>query len=293
MTETHEQNRLVVVAGATGYLGKHVVRALHRDGWKVRAVVRNRSRLGEVEALCAEVVTAEVTRAETLKGCFDGARAVFSSVGVRSFKRKPTYETVDYQGNLNLVEGAEAAGVSRFVFVSVLGGEVHRRISPLVNARERIVDRLKTSSMKTAVLRPTGFFNDLGDYFAMAKRGKAWLIGSGETKINPIHGADLADVAAHAIADPHPDPEIPAGGPDIFSQREIAEMAFQLLNKPPRFGHVSPGLIRAAAKIISPFNKNLAALALMFSILGETDATAPCCGTHRLVDHFETLAESG
>jgi uncharacterized protein YbjT (DUF2867 family) len=246
-----------------------------------------------VEPLCDEIVTAEVTRAETLNACCDGAYAVFSSVGIRHFKRKPTYETVDYQGNLNLLEAAEAAGAARFVFVSVYGGDVHRRISPLVDARERVVDRLKTSKMETVVLRPTGFFNDLGDYFTMAEKGKAWLIGTGETKINPIHGADLADEAALVLADPHPLPEIPIGGPDILTQREIAGLAFRILGKPPRFGRVSPGLIRAVAKIIFPFNKNAAALALMFSILGDADGTAPCFGTHHLEDHFKALAKLG
>ena len=293
MTTEQIGERIVVVAGATGYLGKHVVRALHRDGWRVRALARNPDRLGDVRDLCDEVVTAEATKRETLADLFDNAHGVFSSIGIRSFKRQPTFEAVDYQANINLLEGAEAAGVKRFVFVSVLGGDVHRGLSPLLDARERVVDRLKASQMEAVVLRPTGFFNDMGDIFEMAKRGRVWLIGSGETKINPIHGADLADVAAQAFLNPHAQPELPAGGPDVFTQREIAELVFGILQKPPRIGRVSPGFIRLIAGMIRPFNKNAAALALMFSLLGDTDGVAPRYGSHRLADHFTRLAKAG
>jgi uncharacterized protein YbjT (DUF2867 family) len=289
---TQERGRRgrAVVAGATGYLGKHVVRALERDGWAVRALARDPKRLGEVGELCEDVFVGEATERETLEGLFAGADVAFSSIGIRHLHRRPTYEEVDYQANLNLVEAAEAAGVRRFVFVSVLDGETVRELSPLVDARERVVERLGQSAMETVVLRPTGFFNDMGDFFQMAQKGKVWLIGSGETRINPIHGADLADVAAAALSDDEPAGEIPAGGPEVFTQREIAELAFQTMGKPPRCGRVGPGLVRLLARVIGPFNRNAAALALMFSTLGDRDAVGPAFGSHRLERHFQALA---
>jgi uncharacterized protein YbjT (DUF2867 family) len=291
MSDTAQAGKLVVVAGATGYLGRHVVRALHRQGWRVRALARDRRRLGEVEDLCHDIQVAEATSKPSLKGLFEGADAAFSSIGIRHFRRRPTFEEVDFRANLNLVEAAEARGVRRFLFVSVLDGDSLRELSPLVDARERVVDRLRQSpTMRSIILRPTGFFNDMGDVFEMARKGRVWLVGSGETRINPIHGADLADVAAEALSRAEPDAEIPAGGPEIFSQRQIAELAFRVLETPARCGRVNPEWIRLLARLARPFNGNASALALMFSALGERDAVAPRYGSHRLAEHFSNLA---
>ena len=158
---TTPDHRTVVVCGATGYLGRHVVRALHDDGWRVRALARDASRLGDAAEYCDEVVVGHPTDPPTLDRLFDGADAAFSSIGVRSFKRRPTFREVDEAVNLNLVEAAEQAGVGRFVFVSVLHANRLRDASPLLEARERVVDRLRNGPMTTTIIRPTGFFNDL------------------------------------------------------------------------------------------------------------------------------------
>jgi uncharacterized protein YbjT (DUF2867 family) len=282
----------VVVAGATGYLGGYVVRALHSAGWRVRALARHESKLKPVREFCDDVFVAQATQRETLGGLFDGAEAAFSSIGIRSFSRRPTYEEVDYGANINLLEEAEAAGVRRFVFVSVLDGDIARRVSPLVDARERVVDRLRASSMEDVVLRPTGFFNDMGEIFEMARRGRVWMVGSGDTRINPIHGADLAELVSLALERKDPQADLPAGGPDVFTQRQIADLAFSVLGKPAKYGHINPRLLRLACKVIHPFNKNMAALALMFSLLGERDGVAPTYGGHRLEDYYRELASA-
>ena len=164
----------IVVAGATGYLGQHVVRTLHERGARVRALARSADKLKDVSAQCHEVVVAQATQPKTLVGLFEGANTAFSSIGIRHLKRRPTYEEVDYQANINLIEAAERAGVKRFVFVSILNGDKLRQTSPLIDARERVVDRLRGSSMEGVILRPTGFFNDMGDYLQMARQG-SWL----------------------------------------------------------------------------------------------------------------------
>ena len=65
----------------------------------------------------------------------------------------------------------------------------------------------------------------MADIFRMATKGKVWLIGSGRTRLNPIHGADLADVIASALGAQQPEAEVAVGGPDVLTQREIAELA--------------------------------------------------------------------
>ena len=131
----------------------------------------------------------------------------------------------------------------------------------------------------------------MAEIFEMARRGKVWLIGSGETRINPIHGADLGSYIVECLEqDPIPS-EREVGGPDAFSQLEIAALASAVLNKPLKTSKINTKLVRLAARIAKAVNKNLAALAMMFSLLGESDALGPAYGSHHLGEFFAELAK--
>ena len=277
--------RTVVVCGATGYLGRHVVRTLHADGWTVRTLVRDPSRLGDAADHCDEVFVGHPTDPETLDGLFDGADAAFSSIGVRSFKRRPTFREVDRQANLNLVEAAERAGVGRFVFISVLRGDEFRDESPLIGARESVVDRLRSSTMTAAIIRPTGFFNDIDAFRTMAERGRVWLIGDEHAQINPIHGADLADVVGQALTSEDTG-DRSVGGPDVLSQAEIAAAAFESTGRPVRVSRVPSGVVRLMGRLIGLVNPNAGANLQMFALMGRHDMVGDAVGTHHLADHF-------
>jgi NAD(P)-dependent dehydrogenase (short-subunit alcohol dehydrogenase family) len=85
-----ESVKRVLVCGATGYLGRHVVQAAKAEGYRVRALVREEARLGDAGAACDEVFVGEATRAETLRGLCDGVDLVISSLGNRTLHRRPT-----------------------------------------------------------------------------------------------------------------------------------------------------------------------------------------------------------
>lgn len=277
--------RTVVVCGATGYLGRHVVRALHDDGWTVRALARDVSRLGETTEFCDEVFIGHATDPGTLQGLFDGADAAVSSIGVRSFKRRPSFHDVDERANLHVVEAAEHAGVERFVFVSILHGAVFRDRSTLIEARERVVDRLRTSTMTETIVRPTGFFNDLDAFRAMAERGRVWLIGDDQTRLNPIHGADLADVVADALVSGDTS-DRNVGGPDVLTQADIAAAAFDATGRPAKVSRVPAGLLRGVGRLVRPVNANASANLGMFALLGCHDMVGDPVGHRHLADHY-------
>ncbi|MBD3177114.1 MAG: NAD(P)H-binding protein, partial [Armatimonadia bacterium] len=110
----------VLVAGATGYLGGFVLSELKARGRWVRALVRSPGKLSHQEIRPDEVAEAEITRPDSLGGVCEDIDCVFSSVGITRQKDGLTFRDVDCQGNLNLLKEAEAAGVGRFVYVSVL-----------------------------------------------------------------------------------------------------------------------------------------------------------------------------
>jgi uncharacterized protein YbjT (DUF2867 family) len=197
-----------------------------------------------------------------------------------------TFRDVDYQGNLNLLEIARRAGVQRFVYVSVFNGPNLRHLD-IVDAHEAFVDDLKASGIDYAVLRPTGYFSDMGEIFDMARKGRVWLIGSGKNRGNPIHGADLAKVCVDVLEGTQR--EIDVGGPEILTYREIAELAFESLRKPARITGVpvwGMKLVVAATKLCSRHQGELLAF---FATAMTSDVVAPAVGVHRLKDHFESL----
>src|SRR5262245_45644723 len=110
----------VVICGATGYLGRHLVKSARARGLRVRALARSEARLGDAQPLCDEVFVGEATKPETLAGLCDGADFVVSSLGNRTLARKPDCFDVDYQGNLNILARAREAKVAQLVFISIL-----------------------------------------------------------------------------------------------------------------------------------------------------------------------------
>ena len=276
----------VVIAGATGYLGRYLVKSAHARGYRVRALVRVEGRLGDARRLCDEVFVGEATKPDTLAGLCDGADFVMSSLGNRTLARKPDCFEVDFQGNMNILARAREAGVSQFVFVSVLGGPAFRGRVPQIEARERVVDALRAGSTPWTVIRPSGFFNDMSEFLGMARRGRVWIPGGG-ARFNPIHGADLAEVCLDSVGRPGSyGREIPAGGPDSLTMHEVGMLAFEALGRPPRISEVPLWALGAAGSVIRPFNSNLASLILMMWALAQGDATCDAYGTHRLKDFF-------
>jgi len=274
----------VLVAGATGYLGRFLCAEYARRGHHVTALVRNTAR---AEGLADLSVEAEATRPETLAGVMDGVDLVVSSLGITRQADGPGYRDVDFRANLNLLREAEAAGVKRFAYVHVLNAEAMAGV-PLVDARAAFVDTLQAADMPATVIAPTGYFSDMGKILDMARRGRVWLFGDGSQRLNPIHGEDLAGAIADATEAGRGWVEI--GGPDVMTQDEIADAAFAALGTRPRITHLPDALRRAALAVLPVLPRRVSGPARFFLTAAGMDMVAPRFGTRRLADHFAALA---
>jgi uncharacterized protein YbjT (DUF2867 family) len=284
-----DRNR-VLVAGATGYLGGFVAREFKSRGYYVRALARSPKKLHPIRDSLDEVVQAEVTRPATLEGVCDGIDIVFSSVGITKQKGKLTFKDVDYQGNRNLLEVARTAEVKKFIYTSVFRGPSLLHLD-IVKAHEDFVTVLKASGLEYTVVRPNGFFSDMGEYLKMAKRGRVYLIGKGDNKINPIHGADLAEICAGAVYQDLP--EIDVGGPEILTHRDIARLALTAAGKPERITSVPIWVMRSLVSLARIFNRHQGELLAFFTEAMTGDAVAPAVGSRSLSDYFHDLAVVG
>ena len=284
-----------MVAGATGYLGRFVVREFTKRGYWVRALSRNPVKLEQTGPYLEpavldqtnEVFIGQATKPVSLHHLCDDIDIVFSSIGITVQKDKLTFRDVDYQGNKNILNIARAKSVRKFIYVSVFNAHTYEHLE-IIKAHEDFVRELKESGLDYAVIRPTGFFKDMSEFLRMAKSGRVYLIGNGKNKINPIHGADLAKVCVDAVTGK--EHEIPVGGPVIYSIKEIAELAFSILGKKPKITRIPPWLAKSAVIAIRPFNKQMSDLAEFFIVASQSDGVAPATGSYTLDDYYQELA---
>lgn len=279
----------IIIAGATGYLGSHLVKELQTQKIPFQAIARNEKRLREQGLEPGQIIKAEVTDPATLSGQLQGADVVVSTVGITRQKDGLTYMDVDYQANMNVLTEAKKAGVKKFAYVSVVNGESMRQLK-IVEAKERFVDALKHSGLEYLIVRPNGFFSDMRDFLDMAQKGKVYLFGNGEYKLNPIHGADLAKAIIESIdAGEH---ELVIGGPDILTQNEIAELALQACKKPIKVVHLPDWIRRWTIRITRAFtsSKTYGPIEFFLTMMGQ-DNIAPRYGVHRLQSFFAWEAD--
>ncbi len=283
---TTEKKR-VLVAGATGYLGGFVAREFKAQGHFVRALARSPRKLDPIKDLIDEIVTGEITRPDSITSICDGIDIVFSSVGITRQKGNLTFKDVDYQGNLNLLQIAKKAGVKKFIYISALKGSALKHLA-IVKAHEDFVDELKASGMDYIIMRPTGYFSDMGEFFNMANKGRIFLIGPGQNRMNPIHGEDLASAIVNAVDGENQ--EIDIGGPDIFTWREIAGLAQEVLGRPVKIYSVPLWIMRSVVSITKLFNRHQGELLAFFTAMGVGEMVAPAYGVHTLKEYYRELA---
>lgn len=207
----------VLVAGASGVLGREVIKQLKSSAYSLRGQFYSVEKEQEVAPFCAETVRADLTRPESLRGICDGCDIVLSTVGksVSVFTNSPhSFIDIDFQGNMNLLEEARRAGVKRFVYVSIFGSET----SPQLRqgwAQEMFALNVLHYFSSSTIIKPVGMFSGLNDLLIMGQRGMAVLPGDGQALTNPIHPADLASFCIQHLKEGLQVAEV--GGPEVHS----------------------------------------------------------------------------
>lgn len=279
----------ILLAGATGYLGRFILQELHNREYLTRALARDAGRIKSSSHQELEFFEGEITKPDTIAGCCANIDVVISTVGITRQKDGLSYMDVDYQANVNLLEEAQRGGVSKFIFVSVLNGEKLTNLS-ICKAKELFVDELKSSGMDYCIIKPNGFFSDMAEYVAMAKQGRAFLFGKGQCKANPIHGADLATVCVDAII--LQEQEIEVGGPETLSHNDIAKIAFEAVNNKAQIYYVPEWLRKLALHTLRSFTRQSFHGPLEFFLtVMAMDMIAPEYGSRTLREYFTSLVK--
>ena len=276
----------VLVAGATGYLGKYIVNELKSRGYWVRVLIRK----GSQKKLFTNVddfFVGEITKPQTLIGIAENIDWVFSTIGITRQKDGLTYMDVDYQGNVNLLYEAEKSGVEKFEYISAINGDKQRHLK-IFEAKERFVNELKSSGLDYCIMRPNGFFSDMKDFLEMAKKGRVYLFGDGQFKLNPIDGKDLAVVCVDKMIDGNK--EEAAGGQEILTQEDIAKIALRVLNKPLKITFLPDWTRKLSIWVLRTFtsSKTYGPFEFFLSAMAQ-DNIANQYGKLKLEDFYMTL----
>ena len=237
-----------LVVGATGLLGNRICTLLADGGKPVRALVRSSSnpdKVAELQRIGAEIVRGDLKDPQSLGSACRGAHTVISTASsTLSRQHGDSIESVDRQGQLNLIDAAEAAGVSHFVFISF----PHAPIDfPLQSAKRVVEDRLRGCRMTHTILQPTFFMEVwLGPALGFdAANGKAQIYGNGYNKVSWISLEDVAQFAAGSVDnDRVKNATVKLGGPEALSPLEVVHSVEVLMGKPVAVQHVPEEALR-------------------------------------------------
>jgi uncharacterized protein YbjT (DUF2867 family) len=275
----------VLVAGATGHLGRALVAELGRRGHRTRALVRDAGRAPAAD----EVAVADAAR-DPLGEALAGVDVVFSALGgtsrIDSGPRRSFHE-LDTLPNLALLRAAERAGVGRFAYVSLLNAD-RLRGNAYVDAHESVVEALRASAVPGTVIRANGFFSAYDELLDMARKGRARIAGDPDRLSNPIHDGDLAVACADALeagAD-----EVAVGGPETLTRRQEVELVNEAAGRGRQAKRMPGAVTRAGALILRPIDPRRAALLDFVRRISSIDMVGPAHGERTLADYLRALA---
>lgn len=218
----------VLVTGATGFVGPHVVHALRARELPVRALVREPARASRLAAWGVETVRGDVADPASLARAAAGVEVVVHLVAIIRGSRAD-FERVMAQGTRNLVAAARDAGVRRIVLASALGLEERTKDAvPYYAAKWEMERAVKESGLEHAIFRPSFVFardgGVLPTFVRLARLAPVTpIVGPGSQRLQPIWIDDLAEYFARAVAEPVAGRTFELGGPDAVTWNEFWE----------------------------------------------------------------------
>ena len=199
----------VLVTGATGFVGSHLVEALRRRADDVTALVRSPAKAGPLTTLGVQLVAGHLADREALDRAVVGRDVVFHVAGVVAARNETEFLIANRDGTARLLDAAARANVGRFVFVSSMaaggpsapghplsGTEPPRPVTAYGRSKLAAEERVRAGGVPWTILRPPMVYGprdrEVLKVFRLARVGIAPVFGDGRQELSAIHGADLA-----------------------------------------------------------------------------------------------------
>lgn len=259
-------DELIVVFGGSGFVGRYVIKALARRGYRLRAPMR-RPHLGQELRVFGDVgqihlMQANVRYPDSVARALDGASAVVNLVGALYEKGRQTFKALHVDAAAAIGDAARAAGVARVVQMSAIGADARSR-SAYGRTKSEGEAAIRARVPTATILRPSVVFgpeDELFNRFAgMAKYAPALpLLAGGRTKFQPVHVVDVAEAIVAAVTKPEAAGRTyELGGPRVYTFRELMQFTLRTIDRkrmlaPMPLAELTGGLLDAGFKL-TPF----------------------------------------
>ncbi|MBM3676562.1 MAG: NAD-dependent epimerase/dehydratase family protein [Actinobacteria bacterium] len=243
---------MILVTGATGFVGRHVVAAL-APTTRVRALVRDARGAAVLSGIDCELAKGDVTDLASLRAATRGCKAVVHLVAIIA-GRPEDFERVIAVGTRNLVEASQEAGVRKIVYVSALGtGRRAYDVVPYYRAKADAERAVVDSRIAQVILRPSFVFGADGGalprFLRIARLAPVTpVIGSGRQRVQPIWIDDV--VRAVGLALPLAGATVELGGPDVVDWNDLWRRLKAALGAQRPTVHVPSWLVRPQAALL-------------------------------------------
>lgn len=235
---------MILVVGATGQLGSLITRRLLTRGQPVRILTRAHSAFQPLEQAGAQPVFGDLKERTSLDAACAGIDVVITTANAVLRDGADNLQTVDTEGNRNLIDAARAAGVKQFIFVSALGVALESPV-PIFQAKAKSEAYLRASGLPYTILAPPAFMEV---WVPMVVAGPlqagqpVTLIGESRRQHSIISIKDVAAFTTAAIGHPAAmNQHLAIGGPEALSWREVVATCERVLGRSIKVESLPPG----------------------------------------------------
>jgi NADH dehydrogenase len=287
---------MILIIGASGFLGREVAKLLLSKSEKVRLLVRTPAKVDDLKEVGAEVMHGDLIDPRSLTRACQGVDRVFTAAHSILGKGQYRSEAVDDAGHRALIDTAKAAGVAHFVYMSMLG------VSPdhpfdFARTKFSIEEYLKASGLSYTILRPSWYMEwhvHILNGKSILESGKTSLLGKGVKPRNFVAVRDVAHLAVLALMDPKLNNRtVDIGGPQNATNNQVAELYGKVAGVTPKVSHMPPLIAKAMSVVLKPFQPGVSRIMYLSSLpddaFSETFDPAPLLAEFPM--HLTTLEE--
>lgn len=233
------KNGLITVFGGSGFVGKHVVRALVKDGWRVRVPMR-RPHTGQDLRVIGNVGQVQLVQANlrfqnSVERAISGSDAVINLVGVLFEGGRQSFQALHETGPKNLAQAARDQGITNFVQLSSIGADANSESEyarTKAGGEAAVLEAIPTAD----ILRPSIMFGPEDSFFNRFARLSQIspaipLIGGGDTKLQPVYVGDVAEAVAQVVRTGTSGRTFELGGPRAYSFKELMEFTLETVGR--------------------------------------------------------------
>jgi uncharacterized protein YbjT (DUF2867 family) len=253
---------MILVTGGSGFIGSHIVKRLVDNGRAVRVLIHNRERAtreGRLKGLDLEWAEGDIVHPDSLYEAMQGIDTVIHTVAIAMEKGTRTFERINHQGTVNVVDMAIQANIKRLLNLSQLGADPSLPYR-LLASKGRAQQYVANSQLNWTAFRPSvvwGPEDEFANTFARLVQLTPIIfpiIGDEDSKFQPVWVGDVAEVIAKAIDDPKTiKQEFELGGPEILTLEEIERRTLAALNARRLFIRFPLPLLRIIVSLMGIF----------------------------------------